>query len=99
MVTGAETDDGTDGGTARLTVWLHGRVQGVGMRGAQGPAWTDGLREHGVIAIDGVDTRSLVLHLRDKGAMWAAIGTGDVVPEIVGGMEGQALVAAVSTGR
>jgi carbamoyl-phosphate synthase small subunit len=72
-------------------------VKGVVMREAQGPAWTDWLREHGVIAIDGIDTRSLVLHLRDKGAMWAAIGTGDVVPEIAGGMEGQALVAAVST--
>ena len=74
-------------------------VKGVVMREAQGPAWTDWLREHGVVAIDGIDTRSLVLHLRDRGSMWAAIGTGDEIPEIAGGMEGKALVAAVSTPR
>ena len=51
-------------------------VQGVVMREAQGPAWTDWLRENGVVALDGIDTRSLVLHLRDRGSMWAAIGTG-----------------------
>ena len=54
-------------------------VQGVVMREAQGPAWTDWLVEHGVVALDGIDTRSLVLHLRDRGAMWAAIGTGEEI--------------------
>jgi carbamoyl-phosphate synthase small subunit len=72
-------------------------VRGVVMREAQGPAWTDWLRANGVVAIDGVDTRSLVLHLRDRGAMWAAIGVGDETPAIEGGMEGKALVAGVST--
>jgi carbamoyl-phosphate synthase small subunit len=72
-------------------------VQGVVMREAQGPAWTDWLVENGVVALEGIDTRSLVLHLRDKGAMWAAIGTGDEIPAIEGGMEGKALVAGVST--
>src|SRR4051812_17796715 len=72
-------------------------VQGVVMREAQGPAWTDWLIERGVVAIDGIDTRSLVLHLRDGGSKWAAIGTGEEVPEIHGGMEGKALVAGVST--
>jgi len=72
-------------------------VQGVVMREAQGPAWTDWLRDNGVVAIGGIDTRSLVLHLRDRGAMWSAIGTGEEVPEITGGMEGKALVAGVST--
>jgi carbamoyl-phosphate synthase small subunit len=82
----------------------HGRsesggphVKGVVMREAQGPAWTEWLRENGVVAVDGIDTRSLVLHLRDQGAMWAAIGSGDEVPAIAGGMEGKALVAGVST--
>ena len=37
------------------------------MREARGPAWTDWLAEHGVVALDGIDTRSLVLHLRDGG--------------------------------
>ena len=41
-------------------------VQGVVMREAQGPAWTDWLVENGVIALEGIDTRSLVLHLRDR---------------------------------
>jgi carbamoyl-phosphate synthase small subunit len=72
-------------------------VKGVVMREAQGPAWTDWLRENGVVAIDGIDTRSLVLHLRDRGAMWGAIGTGDEIPAVEGAMEGQALVAQVST--
>ena len=72
-------------------------VKGVVMREAQGPAWTDWLRENGIVAVDGIDTRSLVLHLRDRGAMWAAIGTGDEIPAVEGAMEGQALVAQVST--
>ena len=42
------------------------------MREAQRPAWTDWLVENGVVALDGIDTRSLVLHLRDRGAMRAA---------------------------
>jgi carbamoyl-phosphate synthase small subunit len=72
-------------------------VKGVVMREAQGPAWTDWLCENGVVAVDGIDTRSLVLHLRDRGAMWAAIGTGEEIPAVEGAMEGQALVAQVST--
>jgi carbamoyl-phosphate synthase small subunit len=72
-------------------------VRGAVMREAVGPAWTDWLREHGVVALDGIDTRSLVLHLRDRGAMWAAIGTGEEIPPVEGGMEGRALVARVST--
>ena len=41
------------------------------MREARRPG-LDGLaRENGVVALDGIDTRSLVLHLRDRGAMWA----------------------------
>ena len=73
-------------------------VKGVVMREAQGPAWTDWLRDNDVVALDGIDTRSLVLHLRDKGAMWAAIGTSEEIPAAVeGAMEGRALVARVST--
>ena len=48
----------------------HARA--VLMREARGPAWTDWLRERGIVALDGIDTRSLVLHLRDRGAMRAA---------------------------
>jgi carbamoyl-phosphate synthase small subunit len=45
----------------------------VVMREARGPAWTTWLRDHGVPALTGVDTRSLVLHLRERGAMRAAL--------------------------
>src|SRR5437899_7224745 len=38
------------------------------MREARGPEWTDWLREHGIVALTGIDTRSLVLHLRDAGS-------------------------------
>ena len=39
------------------------------------------LRKHGVVAIEGVDTRALTLTIRDKGAMRAAISTVDLDPE------------------
>ena len=45
------------------------------MREARGPAWTDWLAEHGVAGLTGVDTRALVLHLREHGAMRAGIRT------------------------
>ena len=41
----------------------------VVMREVGGSGWTDWLRGRGVVAVAGVDTRSLVLHLRDRGAM------------------------------
>jgi carbamoyl-phosphate synthase small subunit len=75
----------------------------VVMREARGPGWTDWLHEHGIVALTGVDTRSLVLHLRESGAMRAAAVTGDVpVDEALAAvraqpsMEGQALVSDVS---
>lgn len=38
----------------------------------------DFLKEHGVVCIEGVDTRALTLHIRDHGAMRAAISTLDL---------------------
>ncbi|HEY2327831.1 MAG TPA: glutamine-hydrolyzing carbamoyl-phosphate synthase small subunit, partial [Gaiellaceae bacterium] len=79
---------------------------GVVMREARGPGWTDWLHEHGIVAISGVDTRSLVLHLREQGAMRAAIVTDEVSVEETltsvrsqPSMEGAALVAGVSPER
>ena len=43
----------------------HARA--VFMREARGPAWTDWLLEHGVVALTGVDTRSLVLQAPRRG--------------------------------
>ena len=75
----------------------------VVMREARGPAWTDWLSSHGVVALTGVDTRALVLHLRSHGAMRAAAAAGDAVVEEVladvraqPDMAGAALVAEVS---
>jgi carbamoyl-phosphate synthase small subunit len=80
----------------------HARA--VLMREARGPQWTDWLHEHGVVALTGVDTRSLVLHLREAGAMRGAVVVGDDdVEEVVAAvraqpaMTGAALVAGVST--
>jgi carbamoyl-phosphate synthase small subunit len=80
----------------------HARA--VLMREARGPAWTDWLHEHGVVALSGIDTRSLVLTLRDAGAMRAVAVAGECeVDEALAAvraqpeMAGRALAAAVST--
>lgn len=39
------------------------------------------LMEHGVVAIEGVDTRALTIQIREGGAMRAAISTEDLDPE------------------
>jgi carbamoyl-phosphate synthase small subunit len=76
----------------------------VVMREARGPEWTDWLHAQGVVGLTGVDTRSLVLHLREAGAMRAAAVAGDHdVDEVLRAvreqpaMAGAALVAGVST--
>ena len=83
---------------------VHAR--GVLMREARGPEWTDWLHDHGIPALSSIDTRSLVLHLRDCGSMRAGLVTnGADVEETLRAvraqptMNGQALVAAVSTRR
>jgi len=80
----------------------HARA--VVMREARGPAWTDWLHEHGLVALSGIDTRSLVVHLRQAGAMRAIVVAGDAsVEEALAAvreqppMAGRALAAAVST--
>jgi carbamoyl-phosphate synthase small subunit len=76
------------------------------MRSLGGEDWAAYLREHGLIGLDGIDTRSLVLRLRESGAMRAAAVAdeadvaADAALEQVRAqppMEGQALVAQVST--
>lgn len=82
-----------------------GRVHAtaVVMREARGPEWTDWLAEHGIVALTGVDTRTLVLHLRDQGSMRAAAAAGDAAVHetldavrALPSMEGAALVEGVS---
>jgi carbamoyl-phosphate synthase small subunit len=79
----------------------HARA--VLMREARGPEWLDWLREHGIVALTGLDTRSLVLHLRDAGSSPAvAVASGLAVEEAVElareqpSMLGRALVEDVS---
>ncbi len=79
-------------------------AKAVLMREARGPEWTEWLCERGVVALTGVDTRSLVLRLRDQGAMRAAAVAGPLTPDEVldelrtkPTMSGAALVAHVST--
>jgi carbamoyl-phosphate synthase small subunit len=80
----------------------HARA--VVMREARGPAWTDWLHDHGIVALSGIDTRSLVVHLRESGAMRAIAVAGDAsVQEAVAAakeqppMAGRSLAAQVST--
>jgi carbamoyl-phosphate synthase small subunit len=73
------------------------QVAAVVMREARGPAWTDWLAEHGVVALTGVDTRALVLHLREHGAMRAGINATLEEIRALPEMAGRALAGEVST--
>jgi carbamoyl-phosphate synthase small subunit len=80
----------------------HARA--VLMREARGPAWTEWLAERGIVALTGIDTRSLVLRLREAGAMRAAAVAGELDETVAlaavrarPSMAGAALVAQVST--
>jgi carbamoyl-phosphate synthase small subunit len=81
---------------------VHSRA--VLMRKATGEEWPRWLAAHGVVALEEIDTRALVLRLRERGAMRAAAVAGaasleEVLEQVRGqaGMEGRALAAAVST--
>jgi carbamoyl-phosphate synthase small subunit len=76
------------------------------MRGLGGDEWAAWLREHDLVGLEGIDSRSLVLRLRDSGAMRAAavadehaLPVADALEQVRAhpSMEGQALVAQVST--
>jgi carbamoyl-phosphate synthase small subunit len=79
-------------------------ARGVIMRQATGEEWPRWLAAQGVVALEEIDTRALVLRLRERGAMRAAAVSGNASLEEVleqvrtqAGMEGRALVAGVST--
>jgi carbamoyl-phosphate synthase small subunit len=83
---------------------VHARA--VVMREARGPEWTDWLHERGIVALSGIDTRSLVLKLRETGAMRAvAVAGGSSAEQAVAvargaePMAGRALAYGVSTRR
>jgi carbamoyl-phosphate synthase small subunit len=75
------------------------------MRKLGGPEWAQWLTRHGLVALEELDTRALVLRLREGGAMRAvAVSDENELPVADGlaavskqpPMEGQALVAKVS---
>jgi carbamoyl-phosphate synthase small subunit len=78
-------------------------ARGVLMRRASGDDWARWLAAQGIVALEEIDTRSLVLHLRERGAMRAGIVAGAASVDAVladvraqASMEGRALVAGVS---
>jgi carbamoyl-phosphate synthase small subunit len=80
----------------------HARA--VLMRRSGGEDWARWLAARGVVALEEVDTRSLVLHLRERGAMRAAAVSEDASPEHVlaqvraqPAMAGRSLAGLVST--
>jgi carbamoyl-phosphate synthase small subunit len=73
------------------------QVGAVVMREVRGPAWIEWLTEHGVVGLTGVDTRALVLHLRDHGAMRAGINATLDEIRALPEMTGRALAGGVST--
>ena len=80
----------------------HARA--VLMREARGPEWTDWLTERGIVALTGIDTRSLVLHLREAGSELGIAVAGEMPVEDAielaqnqPPMLGRALIVGVST--
>jgi carbamoyl-phosphate synthase small subunit len=95
---------GNYGGATARSESKRPHARAVLMREARGPQWTDWLHDRGIVALSGIDTRSLVLKLREGGAMRAVAVAGDnSVDEALRtvreqpSMEGRALVADVST--
>ncbi len=81
-------------------------AKAVLMREARGPEWTGWLAGRGIVGLTGLDTRALVLHLRERGAMRAVacaapMSEAEALAEVLAlpRMEGAALVDQVSTQR
>jgi len=81
-------------------------VNAVLMRRCGGAAWARWLSSYGIVALEDIDTRTLVLRIREGGAMRAAVVADETeldkttAVDLIRGqplMEGQALVSAVSS--
>ncbi len=95
---------GNYGVARRRNESTRAHARAVLMRRACGEAWASWLAEQSVVALEGIDTRSLVLHLRARGAMLGAAVAGEHDPvrllariRAQPPMAGRALVAGVST--
>ena len=83
-------------------VVMHSGINDESSPGCDGP-WLHWLRDCGIPAIDGIDTRNLVRHLRDKGSMRGGIfssetSTEDALAAVLGSpsMAGADLAKTVS---
>ena len=72
---------------ARAVIMREGK-NGEDAATAEG-GWLDWLRDHGIAAIGGIDTRALVRHIRDRGAM-----RGGIFPAELAETQARDLVAA-----
>ena len=61
-------------------VVMHSGINDESSPGCDGP-WLDWLRDCGIPAIDAIDTRNLVRHLRDKGSMRGGIFSSETSTE------------------
>ena len=60
----------------------------------------DYLRRHGILCIEGVDTRRLTRHIRSEGAMRAAIVTaGDEIEAVLGRIDGHPVMSGLDLTR
>jgi carbamoyl-phosphate synthase small subunit len=97
---GVEADASESGApAARAVVVREGRNATPNGRAG----FSDWLAEHGVVGLQGVDTRAITRRLRDGGAVRAAVSTGTAsIEEVLDlvrrepSMQGQALAAGVS---
>jgi carbamoyl-phosphate synthase small subunit len=94
---------GNYGVSPRRSESPHVHARAVLMRRATGEDWPRWLAAQGVVALEEIDTRSLVLRLRERGAMRAAAVAGPAsVDEVLArvrdqaSMAGRALVVGVS---
>ncbi len=77
-------------------IWTRGVIMRSATNGEDAPTaeggWLDWLRDCGVVAIDELDTRSLVKHLRDKGSQ-----RGGIFPVTIRESEARELIHAEPT--
>jgi carbamoyl-phosphate synthase small subunit len=95
---------GNYGVSPRRSESPRAHARAVLMRRATGDEWPRWLAAQRVVALEEIDTRSLVLHLRERGALRAAAVAGPAAVDAVladvrdqEGMAGRALVEGVST--
>lgn len=77
-------------------IWTRGVIMRAATNSEDAPTseggWLDWLRDCGVVAIDELDTRSLVKHLRDKGSM-----RGGIFPATIRESEAREIIHAEPT--